>query len=210
MGRSATSGAMACVRSQLDTTGSLTGYPGNLDSPAPAGVVNLAIRTPVGRDLTLGLSQRVSYEPLFNVLSPGAGGTPLPPGVAQPTPTTGLFERNSWSSSSSVSLDRRWGRRDTTSLAYSYRTQQFLDDDYGDNTWHELTGGYRRVVSSQAKAGADYRYRNGEYVDSSAVRSPHHRAQDRRRGRVRGGTVAPPQLHAVARGGCRLPRVGQP
>ena len=157
---------------QLDTTGSLTGYPGNLDSPAPAGVVNLAIRTPVGRDLTLGLSQRVSYDSLFNVFSPGAGGTPLPPGVTQPTPTTGLFERNSWSSSSSVSLDRRWGRRDTTSLAYSYRTQQFLDDDYGDNTWHELAGGYRRVVSSQAKAGVDYRYRNGEYVDSSQFVRP--------------------------------------
>jgi hypothetical protein len=157
---------------RLDTSGSLTGYPGNLDSPAPAGAVNLEIRTPVARDLTLGLSQRVSYEPLFNVLSPGAGGTPLPPGVTQPTPTTGLFERTSWSSSSSVSLDRRWGRRDTTSLAYAYRTQQFLDDDYGDNTWHELNGGYRRVVSSQAKAGADYRYRNGEYVDSSQFVRP--------------------------------------
>ena len=157
---------------QLDTTGSLIGYPDNLENPAPAGSLNASGRTPMGRATTLGLSARVSYEPLFSVLSPGAGTGPLPPGVAQPAPTTGLFERNSWSSSTGVSLDRRWGRRDTTTLGYTYRMQEFTDDDYGDSTWHDVTAGYRRIASSQVKAGADYRYRNGEYADSQDLVRP--------------------------------------
>ena len=152
---------------QLDTTGSLTGYPGNLDSPAPGAVADVRARTPIARDWTLGLSERVGYESLFNVYSSGASGTPLPPGVAQPSPTTGLFERKSWSSNSAVSLDRRWSRQDTTTLAYSYRRQQFIDDDYGDNSWQDVTGGYRRILSPRVKAGADYRYVNGEYADSN-------------------------------------------
>jgi hypothetical protein len=152
---------------RLDTTGSLLGYPGNLENPAPAGSVSAAVRTPMGRDLTLGLSQRAAYEPLFNVLSPGSGSGPLPPEVVQPSPTTGLFERNSWSSTSGVSLEGRWGRKDTTTLAYAYRLQEFTDDDYGDNTWHDATASYRRILSSQVMAGADYRYSNGEYADSN-------------------------------------------
>ena len=151
----------------LDTTGALIGYPDNLEKPAPAGSVNVAIRTPLGRALTLGLSERVSYEPLFNVLSSGSSTGPLPPDVMEPTPTNGLFERNSWSSNTGVSLEQRWGRKDTTTLAYAYRTQEFIDDDYGDNAWHDVSAGYRRLLSAQVKAGADYRYRNGEYADSN-------------------------------------------
>ena len=163
----------------------------------------------MGRATTFGVSARVGYEPLFNVLSPGAGTGPLPPGVAQPAPTTGLFERNSWSSSTGVSLDRSWGRRDTTTLAYTYRMQEFTDDDYGDNTWHDVTAGYRRIASSQVKAGADYRYRNGEYTDSQDLVRPtvEHRVEGVHG--IRRSAVAPAFLLAVARGRCRVPRVGE-
>lgn len=151
----------------LDTSGSLLGYPENLDDPAPGGRVNAEVRMPMGRSLSVSLSQRAAYEPLFNVLSPGAGTGPLPPDVVQPSPTTGLFERNSWSSTSGVSLQGRWGRRDSTTIAYAYRMQEFTDDNYGDNTWQDVAAGYRRILTSQVKAGSDYRYRNGEYADSN-------------------------------------------
>ena len=152
---------------RLDTSGSLVGYPDNLEDPAPGGRVFADIRTPLGSSLTLGLSERVSYLPLFNVLSEGAGTGPLPPGVAQPAPTTGLYERDSWSSSTGLSLEQRFGRRDTATLGYSYQAQEFTDDGYGDNTWHEVAAGYRHIVSAQVKAGPDYRYRSGEYDDST-------------------------------------------
>ena len=156
----------------LDTSGSLMGYPDNLDEPAPGGSVNAEVRAPMGRSLSLSLSQRAAYVPLFNVLSPGAGTGPLPPEVVQPSPTTGLFERNSWSSRSGVSLEGRWGRRDTTTIAYAYQVQEFTDDDYGDNTWQDVTAGYRRILTSQVKAGPDYRYRDGEYADSNDLVRP--------------------------------------
>ena len=156
----------------LDASGSLMGYPDNLDDPAPGGSVTADVRTPMGRSLSLSLSQRAAYVPLFNVLSPGAGTGPLPPDVVQPSPTTGLFERNSWSSTSGVSLEGRWGRRDSTTIAYSYRMQEFTDDDYGDNTWQDVTAGYRRILTSQVMAGPEYSYRSGEYTDSSDLVRP--------------------------------------
>jgi hypothetical protein len=151
---------------RFDASGSLMGYPDNLENPAPGGSVGAEARTPMGRRFQLSLSQRAAYAPLFNVLSPGSGAGPLPPGVVQPSPTTGLFERNSWSSSTGASLEGRWSRRDSTTLGYTYSVQQFTDDDYGDNWWHNITAGYRRMLTSQVKAGSDYRYRNGKYADA--------------------------------------------
>jgi hypothetical protein len=156
----------------VDSTGSLTAYPGYLDHPAPGAFVNLSGRTTVGRNTTFGASQRVGYEPLFNVFSPGASGTPLPPEIGQSVPATNLFERNSWNSNSSVSLDRRWSREDSTLLSYSYRVQRFTDADNGDNTWHTVTATYWRGLSRGFRAGPKYRYENGEYIDSAEFTRP--------------------------------------
>ena len=96
---------------RLDTTGTLTAYPGYLDRPAAGGIVNFGARTNAGRDTTLSFSERVGYEPFFNAFSQGAGGAPLPPGTGPggTVPAASLFERRSWNSNTSVSLDRRWG-----------------------------------------------------------------------------------------------------
>jgi hypothetical protein len=156
----------------IDSTGSLTAYPGYLDHPAPGAFVNLSGRMPVGRNTTFGASQRVGYEPLFNVFSPGASGTPLPPEIGQSVPATNLFERNSWSSNSSVALDRRWSREDSTSLAYAYRLQRFTENDFGNNTWHTVTANYWRALSRGFRAGPRYWYENGEYIDSAEFARP--------------------------------------
>jgi hypothetical protein len=157
---------------QVDSTGSLTAYPGYMEHPAPGGVVAVAAKTPVGRDLTFEASERAGYEPLFNVYSPGASGTPLPPEIGQASPATGLFERKSVNSNTSLSLDRRWSRADSTSLSYSYRVQQFTNDDYGDSSWHNVTAGYWRSVSREVRTVAKYRYENGEYIDSTQFTRP--------------------------------------
>ena len=194
---------------QLDTTGSLTGYPGNLDSPAPAGVVNLAIRTPVGRDLTLGLSQRVSYDSLFNVLSPGCGRHAVTAGSYTADPDDGPLRAKL------LELEQFGVARSSMGPARHDVAGLLLQD----------AAVPRRRLRRQHVARVDRRLSESGVVASQGGRrlqvpqrrvrrlepvcSPHHRAQDRRRDRVRGGTVAPPQLHAVARSGCRLPRVGQ-
>lgn len=157
---------------RLETSGSLMGYPDNLENPAAGGSIDAVVKTPVGRSLGVSLTQRAAYEPLINVLSPGAGAGPVPPDMAPPSPTSGLFERRSWNSSSGASLDSRWGRRDTTTLGYTYRVQEFTDEDYGDNTWHDLIASHRRLLSAHVKGGVDYRYRKGEYVDSDALTRP--------------------------------------
>ena len=162
--------ALGSIR--MNSTGTLTAYPGYLDSPAAGGVANVAARTTVGRNLTLGASERVGYEPFFNVFSPGASSAPLPPGIGEAVPATGLFERRSLSSNSSVSMDRRWSRKDSTSLSYSYSVQQFTNDDKGDSTSHSVATAYRRILAPGVRARAEYRYVNVEYTDSDSAARP--------------------------------------
>jgi hypothetical protein len=157
---------------RMDSTGSVTAYPGYLDRPAAGGVVAMDAKTPVGRNLTLRASERVGYEPLFNVISPGASSAPLPPAIGEALPATGLFERRSLNSSSSVSIDRRWSREDATSLSYSYRVEQFTNDDYGDNNAHEVRAQHRRRLATGVRARAEYRYVNLDYTDSEGTVRP--------------------------------------
>jgi hypothetical protein len=157
---------------QMGTTGSLSAYPDNLDHPAPAGAGNVGVRTTVGRDLTIAASEQVFYQPLYNFYSPGASSAPQPPGISEAAPATGLFARESWISNSSVSLDRRWSGQDSTSLSYFYRTQQFIDDNYGDIRGQNVRAGYRRRLARGVRARADYEYKNTEYADTLGSTRP--------------------------------------
>ena len=159
---------------RLDTTGTLTAYPGYLDHPAGGGIANFDARTNAGRDTTLAFTQRVGYEPFFNAFSQGAGGAPLPPGTGQggTVPAASLFERRSWSSSTSGSLDRSWGRSAGTSLGYAYRLQEFTEDDNGDSTTQNVTAGYRHRLGTGVRARADYRYQTLDYTDSASTNRP--------------------------------------
>jgi hypothetical protein len=164
---------------QVGTTGNLFAYPGYLQGLVPGGAANVGASTTVGRDQTIRVSERVGYEPLFNVFSPGASLTPLPPGIGETVPATGLFERHSLSSNSSVSVDSRWSLRNWTSLSASYGVQRFRDDDYGDNTNWSVQAGYKRGLARGVRAHADYRYVNTDYIasDKSALPTREHRIE---------------------------------
>jgi hypothetical protein len=150
----------------LDATGSLSAYPGYLDDPAPGAIVNASVATTVGRDTRFRFSERAGYESLFNVYSQGASSAPLPPEVGGVAPTTGLFERRSWNTSTSAAVDQRWGGRDSTSLSYQYRAQEFTTDDLGDNRSHGVQADYRRVFSRSARTVVRYRYTSLDYLDA--------------------------------------------
>jgi len=161
---------------RLDATGTLTAYPGYLDDPAGGGIVNFDARTNAGRDTTLSFSERVGYEPFFSAYSQGAGGAPLPPGTGPggTVPAASLFERRSWSSGTSLSLDRRWGSSVGTLLGYAYRRQEFTEDDYGDSASHSVNAGYRHRLGTGLRARADYRYQALDYTDSATTNRPTH------------------------------------
>lgn len=164
---------------QVGTTGSLSAYPGYLQGLAPGGAATVGASTMVGRDQTIRVLERVGYEPLFNVFSPGASLTPLPPGIGETVSATGLFERRSLSSNSSVSVDSRWSLRDWTSLSASYGVQRFRDDDYGDSTNWSVQAGYKRGLARGVRARANYQYVNTEYIayDRATLPTRQHRVE---------------------------------
>jgi hypothetical protein len=114
----------------------------------------------------------VGYEYFFNAFS-GAQAAPLPPGTGPGgTVRAGLFERRSWNSDTSVSLDRSWSRSAGTSLGYAYRLQEFIEDDNGDNTSHSVNAGYRHRLGTGVRARANYRYQALDYMDSASTNRP--------------------------------------
>ncbi len=194
----------------LDTTGNVMAYPDQLDDLVAGGTVTLGARTSMGRANTVAISQRAGYEPLINVLSPGGNGVVLPPELGAPSPTTGLFDRQSVSSNSLVSLETRWGRRDTTTVGYGYNLRNFLDDpteeegaqQFGDSRAHSVTTTYRRTLGSSVKARADYTYQDLETEYASSTGSPDtSTTTPTRTHRVEGGTDVE---HALDRRGRRL------
>jgi hypothetical protein len=151
---------------KVDTVGTLQGYPGYIDHPAAGGAATIDGMARAGHSLTFNASERVGYEPFFNVFSPGASSAPLPPGAAAATPVTGLFERRSWNSNSVASIDRRWSRNDSTSLSYSYRVQQYTDNSYGDSNEHNAQAEYRHRLANGIRARGTYRFVDREYSGS--------------------------------------------
>ncbi len=148
----------------MDGTGTVAGYPENLDRPALGAAASIGARTALGRDMTLNVSERAGYDPLFSVVSEGAGGAPVPPGAGAAASATGLFERESVTSNTSASLDRRWSRNDATSLSYGYFVRRYLEGDDGDTWSHSVAADYRRRIATGLRARADYRYENTGYT----------------------------------------------
>ncbi len=164
---------------RVDSTGNLLAYPGYLKGVVAGGSASVGASAMVGLDQTIGVSERVGYEPLFSVFSPGASVTPSPPPVDGTVAATGLFERRSLSSNSSVSIDSRWSLRNWTSLSASYGEQRFTDNGFGDGTTWSAQAVYRRGLSSWVRAHADYRYTDTRYTgsDDAALWTREHRIE---------------------------------
>ena len=155
----------------MEARGNLLAYPGYLARPAAGSVATVDAMTPLGRTLMFRAIGQVRYEPFFNVFSLGAsGGTQ--PGIGETVPAAGLFEYRSLISGTSVSLDRFWTQRDSTSLSYSYGLQQFTSQNYGDNSSHDVLVEYRRRLARGVRAQAGYRYVDLDYTGSDGAALP--------------------------------------
>jgi hypothetical protein len=110
----------------IDGRADTNGYSGIAADATIGGNVVVAATTNLGRVTQLRASQSFAYEPTL-VLggSPTVGGevdSPVPPEV-----TSGYLEERSWSSDSSVSLNRRWTPRQTTQVVAAYTRSRVTD-----------------------------------------------------------------------------------
>lgn len=162
-----------------ESAGNVRAYPGYLEHPAAGGHAGLRARTTAGRSLTLAASERVGYEPFFNVFSTGSSGVSLPAGAGDVMPAVRLFERRSLNSTTNLSGDLRMGRSDSASASYSYRVERFVNIDYGRNRSHRATAAYRRALAPSVRVGAEYTYSNREYtgLDEAARPMREHRIE---------------------------------
>ena len=182
---------------RMGASGSLTGYPENLEDPAPGGTLDVGAMTTVGRNTTFEVSERVGYEPFFNVYSPGASGSLLPPGTSEAVPAAGLFERNSLSTDTMASVEQRWSRWNSMSLSYSYRTQEFMDDDYGDYSSQEAKVELPAKPGERGQSSCRIRIQTDRLHRLCICRAADTRAQNRWRPRIFQGAVPPQATDAL-------------
>jgi hypothetical protein len=131
---------------------------------------DLDARTRVGRNLTIGLAEVITYLPSFSLLSLVVSDIPLSRAVGDVTPTGGLFMKRTLHAGTNLEADYRWGRRDSTLLSYTYRMAQLTGDNAGSGPAHDIRTVHRRSVVTGLKIRADHRYISASHRASQGDR----------------------------------------
>lgn len=149
----------------------LQAYPEFLDAAVPGFALDVAGVTDLGRRMSLTVGQRVSYDPLFSFRRLPGADLPTDPGIAPLAQDIGLYERRSLTTFSTTSLNRRWSRRNDSTVFYGYSTQRH-DDDLGNSREHTARVDFRRTLSTRMSVQTAYTYVNTEFTDFSGVTRP--------------------------------------
>jgi len=163
----------------LAQTGILRFYPGYMDGPTVGGMFDLDGWTYVGQGLKLGVSQILRYDPLLSASTLSIGSIPPANGNVQTAPAAGLFEKPSVNNISNFEIVRPWGRRDSTSLNYTYRTDLFTEQDAGDARSHSVGAVHRRVMNGSFAVHGSYQFmgRGNTAADGGTLYSSEHRIE---------------------------------
>ncbi len=142
----------------LASWGNFLNYYGGTSLPSSKnGGVGVTGQTEVTRRTSVGGGARLNYLsqlPLSLPLEIGqvADSVPAPAGL------TGVFDRGSWDTTLDGNAERRWTRRSSTTLNYSFNTTEFSDGLDGDLRSHRLSATHRRLFARASSLDATYAY----------------------------------------------------
>jgi hypothetical protein len=157
----------------LDARAETNGYSGINADATIGGSVGVTADTNLGRMTQLGASQSFGYEPtlvLGGPLSTGGGGEfPVAP---PPDVSSGYLEQRSWSSNSSVNLNRRWTTRQTTQMVAEYARNTYLDDFGYDTRSRLANASHRWLFSRTSSVGAHYGYSDSDSEGGDGLAVP--------------------------------------
>lgn len=141
----------------LATWGSFSNYYGGTSLPdSRSGGIGLTGQTEVTRRLGVGGGARLNYRsqlPISGPLEVGeVDGVPTPAGL------TGLYDAGSWLVSLDGNAERRWTRRSSTRLNYTFATTEFIQGRDGDLRSHQLQATHRRLFSRAGSIDATYQF----------------------------------------------------
>jgi hypothetical protein len=117
-----------------------------------------------GRDLrnSLFASQSLRYDPLYT----GNGQSLIRPigfeGTANADPT-GLYFRDSWTSTSQVGLSTQASRRDRLNFGYGFTIRDYPDEGGGDIKQHNVTVAYDREFSRSLSLQTNYQLGKADF-----------------------------------------------
>jgi hypothetical protein len=137
------------------------------------GTARLGAVTDIGRVTSLRVFQDVGYQPTL-VLG-GLAALPIDPDVPSippPDVTSGYREQRSWSSSSVVSLDRRWTPRHTTRMGGAYSRQTYLDDLGNDTRTRTGSALHSWLFMRNSSISALYDFTDSDLAARDGVGTP--------------------------------------
>lgn len=142
----------------LASWGNFLNYYGGTSLPSSRnGGVGVTGQTEVTRRTSIGGGARVNYLsqlPISLPLEIGQVADSVPP----PAGLTGVFDRGSWATTLDGNAERRWTRRSSTTLNYSFNTTEFSDGLDGDLRSHRLSATHRRLFARASSVDASYEY----------------------------------------------------
>ncbi len=149
----------------LNGQGSFTTYRNLGVRPSRNASLSLSAATPVGRNNSLRLAQSLAYDSLYRLdaFSP-IDAVAVPDELPTSTSLQGLLRRESWSSETSATLDRRWSRTNSTTAAYTLDRRQFTGQG-GEVTFaHRGLLSYDRLLGRSNGVMVRYEYVTGEFA----------------------------------------------
>jgi hypothetical protein len=140
----------------LASWGSFSNYYGDTTLPGTrSGGIGLTGNTELTRRTSVGGGARVNYLsqlPISLPLEIGTEANTIPAAAG----LTGLFDRGSWSTSLDANVDRRWTRRSSTQLNYSFLTTEFIEGSDGDLRSHRVQATHRRLFARASSFDLGY------------------------------------------------------
>ena len=141
----------------LATWGSFSNYYGGTTLPnSRSAGVSITGQTDVTRRMGVGGGAHLNYRSQLPL------DLPLVVGEVDPVPTpaglTGLYDAGSWLVSFDGNAERRWTRRSSTRLNYTFATTEFIEGRDGDLRSHQLQATHRRLFSRTGSIDATYQF----------------------------------------------------
>ena len=113
----------------------------------------------LGRKSNIDATQTVTYSPTLvtGAFSPLAGDVDFQ-ALPESGAGTGLVEQRSWATNTSVSVDRRWTPRQTTTGALSFSQRTYLNQLGYDSTSYSAGAGHDWNLNRTVSMGGSYNY----------------------------------------------------
>ena len=141
--------------------------------PLLGGDVRFRAETPLGGKSQFSVSQDMGYDPTLVLGAYGPlQGDVDPSALPETGQSSGYAAQRSWSYLTSLTVDRRWTTRQTSSAIYSYSHRNYVDELGFDGGGSFASFVHQWYLTRRLNLQASYRYSNSSFSGTQGLTQP--------------------------------------